>query len=52
VSDNWLVVVADKTMPSELFDTKVEFDIRTISSPFSRSFFYGYPDRTAIELGV
>lgn len=52
VSENWLVVVADGRKPSQLFDAKAEFDARTISSPFSRSFFYGHPDRAVIELGV
>jgi hypothetical protein len=52
VSENWLVVVADGTKPSQLFDAKAEFDSRTISSPFSRSFFYGHPDRAVIELGI
>ena len=52
VLENWLVVVADRTKPSQLFDVRVEFDARSISSPFSRSFFYGHPDRAVIELGV
>jgi len=52
VSENWLLVVADGTKPSQLFDAKAEFDSRTISSPFSRSFFYGHPDRAVIELGI
>lgn len=52
VSENWLIVVADGTKPSQLFDAKTEFDARAISSPFSRSFFYGHPERAVIELGV
>lgn len=52
IRENWLVVVADGTKPSQLFEVRDGFDPRTISSPFSRTFFYGYPDRATIELGV
>jgi hypothetical protein len=52
VTENWLVIVADGTKPSQLFDARSEFDTHAILSPFSRSFFYGHPERVVIELGV
>jgi hypothetical protein len=52
VNENWLLVVADATNPSGLLDTSSHFDASRLSSPFSRTFFYGYPDRAIIELGV
>lgn len=52
VVETWLVVVADGTRPSQLFDASSKFDPRRILSPFSRTFFYGYPERTVIRLGV
>ncbi|HEU0046661.1 MAG TPA: hypothetical protein VFQ43_03520 [Nitrososphaera sp.] len=52
VSENWLVIVADRTKPSGLFHAKPNFDPRGISSPFSRTFLYLYPERPIIQLGV
>jgi hypothetical protein len=52
VRENWLVLVADRTKPSQLFDNGEGLDAGAVTSPFSRSFFYGYPERTVIELGV
>ena len=52
VGENWLVIVADGTKPSQLFDVPQDFDPRTVASPFSRTFFYGYPGRAIIEFGV
>lgn len=52
VVENWLIVVADATNPSGLFDTSLQFDASKLSSPFSRTFFYGYPDRGIIKLGA
>jgi hypothetical protein len=52
VRENWLVVVADATKPSGLFDARSQFDVAGLSSPFSRTFFYGYPDRAVIKLGA
>jgi hypothetical protein len=51
VKENWLVIVADATKPSGLFDERSEFDARGISSPFSKTFLYGYPNRLLVELG-
>jgi hypothetical protein len=52
VEENWLIVVADATKPSGLFDPSSQFDASRVSSPFSRTFFYGYPGRAIIELGA
>jgi hypothetical protein len=51
VVENWLIVVADSTKPSQMFEVKPDFDPRKISSPFSRTFFYRYPGKAVIELG-
>jgi len=51
VAVNWLVVVADSTKPSQMIEAKPDFDPRSISSSFSRTFFYRYPGETVIELG-
>lgn len=50
--ENWLLVVADRTKPSQLFDLGNNLNARAISSPFSRTFYYGYPEKPVIELGV
>ena len=52
VNENWLVIIADATKPSGLFDTRSEFDVQDVSSLFSRTFFYSYPGRKVIELGA
>ncbi len=52
VSENWLLIVADATKPSQLIEAKDNFDPRRVSSPFARTFFYRHPDKTVIELGV
>lgn len=56
VTQNWLVVVADATNPSGLFDTSQDTSqqsaLRAVSSPFCRTFFYSYPGRALIELGA
>jgi hypothetical protein len=52
VRENWLVVVADATRPSQLFESDPQFDASSISSPFSRTFFYSYPRRAVMELGT
>lgn len=51
VGENWLLVVADLTKPSQLMEARSGFDPRGISSPFSRAFFYRYPERKVLELG-
>ena len=51
VPETWLVVVADCTKPSQLFEVRSDFDPRAVSSPFTRTFYFGYPDRATVELG-
>lgn len=50
--ENWLLVVADRTKPSQLFDLGKNLNARAITSPFTRTFYYGYPEKPIIELGV
>lgn len=52
INENWLLIVADATKPSGLFETSSQFDVCRLSSPFSRTFFYGHPSRAIIELGT
>ena len=52
VAENWLLIVANRTKPSQLFDAGGSLNARAITTPFSRSFFYGYPEKSVIELGV
>lgn len=52
VGENWLVIIADATKPSGLFDTRSHIDPEAVSSPFSRTYFYGYPDRVVMSLGI
>lgn len=47
-SENWLVIVA---APSQFLEVRDDFDPKSISSPFERTFFFSYPDQ-AIELGA
>lgn len=51
-SENWLLVVADRTKPSQLFDLGMNLNASAIASPFSRTFYYGYPEKPVIELGI
>lgn len=51
IEENWLVVIADATKPSQLIEAKKDFNPSAISSPFARTFFYRHPDSTVIELG-
>ena len=52
VAENWLVVVSDGTKPSQLFTAAPDFDGSQVTSPFSKTFYFGYPDRELIELGA
>ena len=52
VAENWLIVVSDGTRPSQLFTTPSILDASQVSSPFSKTFYFGYPDRAIIELGA
>lgn len=50
IAVNWLLIVADAMKPSSLIEIPSDFDSSIIHSPFSRTFFYRYPDEF-IELG-
>jgi hypothetical protein len=50
VRENWLLIVADGTKPSQLFEVRADFDAKKVSSPFARTFFYAYPERAIVEL--
>lgn len=49
IAENWLIVVADATKPSQNIQAVNEFNAKSISSPFARTFFYRYPDSKIIE---
>ena len=51
-AENWLIVVSDGTRPSQLFTTPSALVASQVTSPFFRTFYFGYPDRDLIELGV
>ncbi len=51
VDENWLLIVADRTNPSQMFDGSV-LNAGLVTSPFSRSFFFGYPEKFVVELGT
>lgn len=50
VPENWLLIVADRTRPSQLFDLDAELDASAVATPFSRAFFYGYPEKHVLQL--
>ena len=42
VEEIWLLIVADRTRPSQKFSVRSDFPLAAISSPFSKTFYYGY----------
>jgi hypothetical protein len=38
----WLLIVADRTRPSQKFSVMPDFPLDSISSPFAKTFYYGY----------
>ncbi len=52
IAENWLLIVSDATKPSQLIRAKESFEPHSIKSPFTRTFFYSYPDDVIIELGT
>lgn len=51
-SENWLLIVADGTKPSGLFESvEPEAPLR-VRSPFDRTYFYGHPERNLLELNA
>ncbi len=47
--DIWLLIVADRTHPSQMFFVPPDFPIDSVSSPFTKTFYYGHPDNHVIE---
>lgn len=52
VSENWLLIVADRTQPSQLFNLNANLDTSSILNPFSRCYFYAHPVGHILQLGV
>src|SRR5262249_22527626 len=50
ITENWLVIVADRTKLSGMFRFPIDCDPRRISSPFARTYLYLYPETPVIEL--
>lgn len=50
--ETWLLLVADRSRPSQLFSRSETLNACTIRSPFSRTFYFGYPERDIVEFGT
>ncbi|MFQ5354150.1 MAG: hypothetical protein ACE5DR_04320, partial [Thermodesulfobacteriota bacterium] len=50
--ENWLVIISDNSKPSQMFSIPSEFDPSGVNSPFAKTFFFAYPDKTLIQLGA
>ena len=50
VDEHWLLMVANKTKPSQMLKTPDGLDDFKVQSPFSRTFFYPYPENRIYEL--
>jgi|ERR1035441_7117056 hypothetical protein len=46
----WLLIVADSTRSSQMFSVKPDFPVDSVSSPFTRTFYYGYAAEGVIDL--
>ena len=44
----WLLIVADRTHPSQMFYVARDFPLGSVSSPFTRTFYYGYPEAEGV----
>jgi hypothetical protein len=45
----WLLIVADRTQLSQKFSIQTDFPISSVFSPFTKTFYYGYPAEDVIE---
>jgi hypothetical protein len=45
----WLLIVADRTQPSQKFSVKPDFPVTSLSSPFTRTFYFGYISGDVLE---
>lgn len=50
--ESWLLVVADRTKPSQLFDAGEQLNGCALRSPFDRTYYFGYPEKTVLRLGI
>jgi hypothetical protein len=46
----WLLIVADRTRPSQMFFVAPDFPLDLVTSPFSKTFFYSYAAEEVIDL--
>lgn len=51
-AESWLLIVADRTNPSQLFDAGEQLNGCALRSPFDRTYYYGYPESTVLRLGI
>lgn len=49
-SETWLLIVADRTNPSQLFDNGCQLNGCTLQSPFNRTYYFGYPEKNVLRL--
>lgn len=47
----WLIVVTDRTRPSQMFEHRGSFDSSALKHPFERAYYYSYPDNSILVLG-
>jgi hypothetical protein len=48
----WLLIVADRTRSSQKFSVMTDFPLDTISSPFAKTFYYGYASEEVLSFEV
>lgn len=46
----WLLIVADRTRPSQRFSAAPDFPLDSVSSPFTKTFYYDYVHKGVIDL--
>lgn len=51
VSRIWLLIVADRRKPSQMFEYEGTFDPSTLEHPFDRAYYYSFPDNLILKLG-
>jgi hypothetical protein len=47
----WLLIVADRTRPSQMFEHRGAFDPTALKHPFERAYYYSYPENLILTLG-
>jgi len=46
----WLLIVADRTLPSQMFSVAPDFPLDSVSSPFAKTFYYDCAHKGVIDL--